>query len=255
MYNDLFSIGPFTVHTYGLMIALGIIAAYALAERRAKKKGLDSEKTIDLVIWCVIFGFAGSKVLYWITILPQIIKNPRIMIDSFGEGWVIYGGILGGILGAYLFCRKNKLDTWKYFDLAMPSVALAQAIGRLGCFFAGCCYGIETKSKFGITFSHSDFAPNGVNLVPTELLSSAFDFLLFLALLGVDRKKKADGQVTAAYLIIYSIGRFIIEFYRGDLIRGTVGSLSTSQFISIFILIAGVIMFVVRGKKKDATSL
>ena len=102
MYNELFSIGPFTVHMYGLMIAIGVIAAYVTAERRAKKKGLNSDKIFDLVIWCLIFGFLGSKILYCLTTLPSIIADPMSVIRNFGDGWVVYGGILGGILGAYL---------------------------------------------------------------------------------------------------------------------------------------------------------
>lgn len=251
MYNDIFSIGPFTMHMYGLMIAIGIIAAYLTAERRAKKQGLDSEKIFDFVIWCLIFGFLGSKILYCLTILPQILKDPQIIIRSFGDGWVVYGGILGGILGAYLFCRKHKLEIWKYFDLGLPSVALAQAIGRLGCFFAGCCYGTETKAWFGITFHNSDFAPNEVSLVPTQLISSGLDFLLFGLLLWVHKRQKKDGQVTALYLILYSAGRFILEFFRGDLIRGNVGTLSTSQFISIFTFAAGLILLWIRSKSKS----
>lgn len=248
MYNELFSIGPFTVHMYGLMIAIGIIAAYFTAEKRAKNHGLNPDMIFDLVIWCLIFGFTGSKILYTITILPKVIEDPGIILRTFGDGWVVYGGIIGGIVGAYLYCRRRKLDTWKYFDLALPSVALAQGFGRVGCFFAGCCYGAETDLPIGITFHSSDFAPNGVALVPTQVLSSLFDFLLYGFLVWFYRKKKADGQITALYLIFYSVGRFIIEFFRGDLERGSVGVLSTSQFISIFMLAAGVILFVIRAK-------
>lgn len=253
MYNELFSIGPFTVHMYGLMIAIGVIAAYMTAERRAKKKGLNSDKIFDLVIWCLIFGFLGSKILYCLTTLPSIIADPMSVIRNFGDGWVVYGGILGGILGAYLFCRKNKLEMWKYFDIGLPSVALAQGIGRIGCFFAGCCYGVETTLPIGITFHNSDFAPNGVSLLPTQLISSVLDLLLFAFLLWFDKRKKADGQVTAWYLILYSIGRFSLEFFRGDLERGNVGTFSTSQFISIFTLAAGIILLVIRSKVKGTT--
>lgn len=248
MFNDLFSIGPFTVHMYGLMIAIGIIAAYFTAERRAKKHGLDADRIFDLVIWCLIFGFLGSKILYCLTVLPEIIEDPSTILRDLGDGWVVYGGILGGILGAYLFCRKYKLDTWKYFDMALPSVALAQGIGRIGCFFAGCCYGQETSSPIGITFHNSEFAPNGVALVPTQLISSVLDLMLFGFLVWFYRKKKADGQITALYLIFYSAGRFILEFFRGDLVRGSVGVLSTSQFISIFTFAAGVILLVLRSR-------
>lgn len=249
MYNDLFSIGRFTVHTYGLMIAIGIIMAYVVAERRAKKQGLEYEKVFDLVLWCVIFGFLGAKILYIITIFPTVIKDPMMIITTFGDGWVIYGGIIFGILGAYLFCRRNKFSALTYFDLALPSVALAQGFGRIGCFFAGCCYGHETSSPLSITFHNSDFAPNGVALIPTQLISSGLDFINFFILITFNKKKKADGQVAALYLILYSAGRFILEFFRGDIERGSVGPLSTSQFIAIFMFAAGVILMVAATKR------
>ena len=137
----------------------------------------------------------------------------------------------------------------KYFDLVMPSVALAQGFGRIGCFLAGCCYGRETDSALGIVFHNSSYAPNGVKLLPTQLISSGLDFLLCAVLILLDRKKKGDGQIAGAYLVLYSIGRFILEFYRGDLIRGNVGALTTSQFIAIFVALAGVILIVVRNGK------
>lgn len=248
MYNELFSIGPFTVHMYGLMIAIGIIAAYLSAEKLAKRRGLDAEKIFGLVIWCVIFGFAGSKLLYCLTVLPDIVRDPAVILRDLGDGWVVYGGILGGILGGWLYCRRNRLNTWKYFDLGLASVALAQGFGRIGCFFAGCCYGRETSLPIGITFHNSNFAQNGVALFPTQILSSIFDFLLFGFLVWFYKRRKADGQITALYLILYSAGRFVIEFFRGDLIRGSVGALSTSQFIAIFVFAAGVVLFCLRSK-------
>jgi phosphatidylglycerol:prolipoprotein diacylglycerol transferase len=255
MYNDLFSIGPLTIHTYGLMIGIGILAAYFTAEYRAEKKGLNPEMIFGLVIVCALMGFASSKLLYLITILPQVIEDPGLILSSLAGGWVVFGGILGGILGGYLYCRVRGLSTWDYFDLGLASVALAQGFGRIGCFFAGCCYGVETNGWYGIVFSHSNFAPNHVSLVPTQLLSSAFDFFLFFFLCYYDkRKKKHTGEITALYLILYSIGRFIIEFFRGDLIRGSVGVFSTSQFISIFVLIAGVVILIKRRKTEPVNS-
>ena len=135
----------------------------------------------------------------------------------------------------------------KYFDLVMPSVALAQGFGRIGCFLAGCCYGRETDSALGIVFHNSNYTPNDVKLLPTQLISSGLDFLLCAVLILLDRKKKGDGQIAGAYLVLYSIGRFILEFYRGDLIRGNVGALTTSQFIAIFVAMAGVVMIAVRN--------
>jgi prolipoprotein diacylglyceryl transferase len=255
MKNELLTIGPFTIHGYGLMIAIGIISAYLTAEYRAKLKGLKYELIFNMTIFCAIGGILGAKLLYLITQLKTIIADPSSLLDV-SEGFVVYGGIIGGILTGYLFCRKHKVDFLTYFDLTMPSIALAQGFGRIGCTLAGCCYGIETKSPLNIVFHSSKYAPNGIHLIPTQPISSALDFLNFIALLLISRRTKAAGQVAGFYLVFYSAGRFIIEFFRGDLERGSVGSISTSQFISIFLLIAGLAIIIIRGRsvKKEASS-
>ncbi|MGN1183820.1 MAG: prolipoprotein diacylglyceryl transferase [Oliverpabstia sp.] len=250
MKNELFSIGPFTVYGYGLMIAIGILAAYVTAEYRAKKHGLDPDKIFYLVIWAVVGGFAGAKVLYFLTRLKDIMENPRVLLD-LADGFVVYGGIIGGIFSAMVYCKIKKLSFLKYFDLVMPSVALAQGFGRIGCFLAGCCYGRETDSALGIVFHNSNYAPNGVKLLPTQLISSGLDFMLCIVLILLDRKKKGDGQIAGFYLVLYSIGRFILEFYRGDLIRGNVGALTTSQFIAVFVALAGVILIAATNGKSE----
>ena len=137
----------------------------------------------------------------------------------------------------------------------MPSIALAQGFGRIGCLLAGCCYGKETTGSLAITFTDSAFAPNHVPLIPTQIYSSILDFAHFFLLLYVAKHKKADGQVAGCYLICYSIGRFVIEMFRGDIERGNVGIFSTSQFISIFILIIGIGLTVAAGRKKFKSNL
>ncbi|MDD6073742.1 MAG: prolipoprotein diacylglyceryl transferase [Otoolea sp.] len=247
MKNDLFTIGSLTIHGYGLMIGLGIIAAYLLCEYRANRKGLDSDPLISIALWGVGGGLICAKLLYYITTFDEILEDPSRLLD-LGDGFVVYGGIIGGIFGGWLYTRIKKLPFWKYFDLVMPAVALAQGFGRIGCFLAGCCYGLQMESPISIVFTHSDFAPNGVPLLPTQLISSGLDFLHCLILLYAAKKCKHDGQVSALYLIFYSIGRFGLEYLRGDLIRGSVGALSTSQFISIFILAIGIALFVLIPK-------
>lgn len=237
MYNDLFSVGPFTIHGYGLMIAMGVIAAYVTACIRAKRLKIDPQPIDMLLIWILVGGIGGAKLLYWLTQIPQIIQNPGILLD-FADGFVVYGGIIGGILATFFYCKWKKLHFLVYFDLLIPSVALAQGFGRIGCFLAGCCYGRETSGACAVVFPHGSSAPAGVPLVPIQLISSGLNFLLFLVLVLSARRKKWEGQVAALYLVLYSIGRFVVEFFRGDLGRGTVGPLSTSQFISI-LLFAG----------------
>lgn len=240
MKNELLRIGPLTVYGYGFMIAMGILAAYFTGEYRAKKYKLEYQHVFYLVIWCVAGGFTGAKLLYWITEWKTVIRDPGFLLETLTDGFVVFGGIVGGILTAYVYCRIKRLRFLAFFDVLMPSVALAQGFGRIGCLLAGCCYGRETGGRLAITFHHSDFAPNNVALVPTQIYSSILDFLHYGLLLYVLKHKKWDGQTGAAYLVFYSIGRFILEFFRGDLERGSVGALSTSQFISIFTLAAGI---------------
>lgn len=255
MNNDLFSIGNVTIHGYGLMIAIGILAAYAVTSYRAPRKGLDLDHVFGIAIGAIIGGFLCAKLLYFITIYKDIIENPKLLLN-FADGFVVYGGIVGGIVVSYLYCRYHKLNFLDYADLILPAVALAQAFGRIGCFLAGCCYGKVTESAMHITFTHSQFAPNDVPLIPTQLISSGLDFLNFIALVIIAHFSKKKGQVTAFYLIFYSIGRFILEFFRGDIERGSVGNLSTSQFISIFILAAGIafLAYCTAAKDKKTTS-
>ncbi|MGN0268646.1 MAG: prolipoprotein diacylglyceryl transferase [Lachnospiraceae bacterium] len=249
MKNELITIGNFTIHGYGLMIAIGIIVGYLLAEYRAKKLGLESRHVFPLLICGVGGGLVGAKVLFWITIIDEIIANPRIMLN-IADGFVVYGGIIAGIICGFIYCKVRKIHFLPYLDLILPSVALAQGFGRIGCFLAGCCYGAETDSAFHIVFTESQFAPNNVPLIPTQLISSGLDFLNFAVLCLLAKRGIKPGKISACYLIFYSIGRFILEFFRGDIERGNVGALSTSQFISIFVAIFGVVLFMICHKRK-----
>ena len=243
MHNHILTLGPLTVHGYGLMIGIGIVAALCLSWHRAKKRAMSQETVTTLFLWVLLFGFLGAKLLFLLTELPRVIQNPLPYLGS--DGFVVYGGIIGGTFGGWLYCRRHDLPFMAYFDLAMPSIAIAQCVGRIGCLLAGCCYGKETTSHLALTFHESEFAPNGVPLIPTQVYSSLLNLLHFFLLLWISRHKTKDGQVAASYLIFYGIGRFLMEFLRGDLERGTIGSLSTSQFISIFITVGGVLLFMI----------
>lgn len=244
MFPELFSIGPVTIHSYGLMVAVGVITAVWLADARAMKTGVAEEGFMfNLGLFSVIGGFAGSKILFWLTILPDVLANPSIMED-FGNGFVVYGGLIGGILTAVAYCRVKKTDFFACFDIAAPVIALAQFFGRIGCFLAGCCYGKQTDSPLGIVFHDSLYAPVEVPLFPIQLLSAVLNLANFLFLSWLWDKKIKKGAVGAMYIITYSVGRFVLEFFRGDLERGAVGALSTSQFISIFTVIIGVGMLI-----------
>lgn len=255
MHNEIFTIGKITIHGYGLMIAIGFLAAVLIGMYRAKKKDMSQEVILDIAIYGILFGFLGGKILYVIVEWKRFIADPWSVLGS--SGFVVYGGIIAGVLAGYIYSRIKKISFVKYFDLVMPEIAIAQGFGRIGCFLAGCCYGAQTDSWLGVVFPEGSLAPSGVKLLPTQLFMSAGDFLIAIILILYARKNKVDGNVGAGYLILYGIGRFAIEFLRNDA-RGSVGALSTSQFISIFIVIIGIGLFVwntLRARKKAETAV
>jgi len=233
MYPELFHLGPLTIYSYGLMICLGFLAAVALSEFRARKLGLDAERIVTLAMLVLTSGFLGAKILYVVVNLQYFMHRPLEIFS--GSGFVVYGGIIAAFLAAILYCAKQKLDFYRYFDMAVPGIAVAQGIGRIGCFLAGCCFGVPTSSPWGIVFHHSLHAPNDIALVPTQLLSSAGNLAIAALLILYARQKHNPGKVGLLYLVLYSVGRFAIEFYRADL-RGAIGPLSTSQLISLILL-------------------
>ena len=249
MKNELFHIGPLTVYGYGTMMAFAILAAVITVMLRGKRKKADTDTVLSLAIVCAVSGLLSAKLMFLITEWRYFIRDPFLYLTDFTDGFVVFGGIIGGTMAGFLYCRIRRLPFLKYFDLVMPSIALAQAIGRIGCFLAGCCYGRETHGVCAVVFRDSAFAPNHVPLIPTQLYSAGLNFLNFMILLLIDRKQKSDGMVAACYLIFYSGGRFVMEFFRGDLERGNIGVLSTSQFIAVFTFAAGLFMAIYRIRK------
>ena len=249
MYNDLFSIGPVTIHGYGLMIGIGFIVGLFVGDWLAKKKGIDGDHVFSVAIWILILGFLAGKLLFIITIIPDIIAG-NATLGQIGNGFVVYGGIIAALPIGLIYCKRKKISFLSMGDCIAPATAVVQGFGRIGCFLAGCCWGREAdpdKEPY-IIFTHSDYAPNGIPLIPTQLYSSALNFLNFVLLYIIFKKEKNEGEAFACYVINYAIGRFIIECFRDDP-RGSVGVLSTSQFISIFMLAFG-IWFLVFVKRR-----
>ncbi len=250
MFNDWFSIGPLTVHGYGVMIAVGILAASWLATKLCKEYKLDYENIDSFIIFVIVIGYAFSKLTYCLTVFDQFLSDPLSVLGS--GGWVVYGGILGGLLAALIWCKWKKWKFMDYFQVLMPCVSLAQGFGRIGCFFAGCCGGAVTDAWYGIQFPATSLAWNTTQkIIPTQLLSSVGDFLIFAFLMYNLKKGKHPEDTGAWYLILYSVGRFLIEFLRGDLIRGGIGPFSTSQFISLFVVVLGAYMIWNRQRKEE----
>lgn len=217
MHPILIEFGFLKIFTYGLLVATGFFVGIVLAAKQGQKDGLDSARILDLCFYLLIASILGGRLLYVVVEYRYFIANPLEMLKFWKGGLVYYGGLMAAVATAWYFMRKFDLPFWKTADVLAPSIAIGQAIGRWGCFFAGCCYGVRTDAPWAITFTNpQSLAPLNVPLHPTQIYLSLNALVIFFILLWVQKRKRFDGQVLLTYGILYSIGRFIIEFYRGD---------------------------------------
>lgn len=245
------------IPAYGLMAVVGYLLALALIGIFAPSLGLDRENAIYIFTLGVVGALIGAKVFYLIQVFPELIRDLHLITEDFttfrlmyiNGGMVFYGGLIGGILMAFYWAKAFRVDLREYLPILLPGLAIFAGCGRLGCFFAGCCYGRETDGPIAVVFSRSLYAPNGVPLVPTQLIEAAGQFLFALALLVVGRKEKLRPHLLAIYLTAYCLFRFVLEFWRGDAARGSLWGLSTSQWVSILILLILAVSSCRRGKK------
>lgn len=242
---------------YGVFSVIGIFLGIYVATLRKEMYGIPKIDVHFGACYAGIGLFIGAKLLYIITILPNIIKsfdrimkNPELIIAIFTGGLVFYGGLIGAFMGFYLYCKKYKISLIKMIELYVPSIPLIHAFGRIGCFFAGCCYGVEYHGFLHIIFHNSVVAPNEVPLFPVQLIESFLNFIVFFILIIYAKKPRRPGKVLGVYFIFYGIMRFILEFLRGDVIRGVILGVSTSQWISIIIIPIGIYLFY-RGYKDE----
>lgn len=244
-----------SIPLYGLMLTLGLLFACLLAVVRLKKAGLPWENFVVIAACGLGVGLAGAKAAYALTAysLPEIAK--LLLKGEFAllfGGAVFYGGLIGGGLGAMLGCYIAKTSFWRYEMAIIPALPLAHAFGRIGCFCAGCCYGIPVARPFGFAFADPiGSAPTGVPLLPIQLIEAGTNLVLVALLLRFYRKKRRPGDGVLVYLTFYAIIRFILEYFRGDEIRGRFYWFSTSQWISLLIL-AGVLVSLLFRKKRQA---
>ncbi len=246
MYPILLKIGKLSIYTYGSLIAIGFLLGIYIARYEAKRLGEDPDKILDLCFYALIAAIIGSR-LFFIVIRPQIFfSDPLEVFKIWNGGLVFYGGFIGALLVLVLYVKKQKMSLWLTTDIMAPSLAIAHSIGRVGCFFAGCCYGKVCDLPWSVTFKHPDsLAPIALPLHPTQLYSAASNLIIFFILWFLRRRKKFNGQVFWVYILLYGIGRSIIEIFRDDF-RGHAifGFLSTSQAIGGAMSIVAVIMLV-----------
>jgi phosphatidylglycerol:prolipoprotein diacylglycerol transferase len=256
MFPELFRIPGLGIPlaTYGVLLAIGFILALWLTARLAARDGLPKNRVYDLGLYILAASLIGSKVLMVITEWNDYGGDWRriLSFDFLRSGGVFYGGFIAAVAASVILMRRWHLPWRKTADAFAPGIALGHAIGRLGCFSAGCCWGKPTTSWIGVRFtekaSELTGVPIDVALVPTQLIEAAANLLIFIFLLWLTKRRKFEGQVIYTYLMVYSVARFVIEFWRDDP-RGSVFGLSTSQFISIVMFAFGLIMTLYYGRR------
>jgi phosphatidylglycerol:prolipoprotein diacylglycerol transferase len=240
MYPRLLELGPVTVYTYGVLLAAAYLLGLQLAIVRGRSRHLDQTRVLDLGIYIIISALIGAKLLLLVVDFRTYTDNPSELLTLARSGGVFYGGLIVAVIVALWYIRRIGLPLWTTCDVFAPGIALGHVVGRLGCFFAGCCYGRPASVPWAITFTDPFAASNvgtplNVPLHPTQLYEAGAEALILVVLLATEsRGRKYPGRTFWLYMLLYAISRYIIEIYRGDP-RGAILMFSTSQFISLIL--------------------
>jgi len=259
VYPQLFHLGKFFLPTYGFLVALGVLIGLWISVRNSERLGIDGDKAWNLGILVVLCGIVGAKVLYVVNEWSYFSANPRdiFSIDTLQAGGVFSGGLLAAFVAAACYVWKNHMPALGTCDAFAPGLALGHSIGRLGCFAAGCCYGKETHHWWGVVF-HNPLAhsitgtPLGVPLEPTQLFESAVELANFFFLMWLLKRRTFNGQIIGAFMVIYGVARFFLEYLRDDPGRGSVfgGAMTGTQLIAVGLVLAGGLIWWLRPGSK-----
>ncbi len=251
MHPILIQLGPVTLHTYGLMVAAGFLLGITLAARLGQQDGLDPQRVFDTCFWIVVAAIIGSRIVYIGVNYEHFIKFPFDMVKLWEGGLVFYGGFLGAIAAGWICVNRYGLDKWLFADVAATGAALGHIFGRFGCFAAGCCYGKPTDVPWAVTFHDvASIAPTGVPLHPTQLYDALNEFVVFSILIFVRGRRTFKGQIFFLWIMLYALGRFVVEGFRGDPRGVWFGdAISTSQLFAL-VGAAVALVFYLRNRKK-----
>jgi phosphatidylglycerol:prolipoprotein diacylglycerol transferase len=254
VFPELFSIGPVTVYTYGVLLAASYLLGLQLARRRARSRGLDPNRVLDLGIYIIIAALVGAKLLLLVVDFDTFRQSPTELLSLARSGGVFYGGLILAVVVAFWYIWRHDLPFWTTFDVFAPGIALGHVTGRLGCLAAGCCYGKETTVPWAIVFTNPAAMANVgtplfTHLHPTQLYEAGAELLILALLLTTEKKRRPfAGRTFWLYMLLYAISRYIIEFYRGDP-RGMIFGISTSQFISLILAPLSIAMLIWLSRK------
>jgi len=243
MYPEICKIGPFTIYSYGLILALAFMVGVALARLQAKRENIRPDLIFNFSFLVFVSGIIGARIFYIIENTDYYIKRPVeiIMLQHGGLSW--FGGLTFSIVCGILYLKKKKVSIYKIFDLIAPFLALTQGLGRIGCLLNGCCFG--KVSKFGIYFP----VHNAV-LIPTQIYSSLALIFIFIILRFLQDKPHQEGTIFFVYLLLYSLKRFFIEFWRADN-KIIFGGLTLFQILSILLFCLSIAQLTFIKKSKS----
>ncbi|PIE70758.1 MAG: prolipoprotein diacylglyceryl transferase [Deltaproteobacteria bacterium] len=254
MHPVLFSLGPVTLHTYGLFVALGFLAGIFWTRLEAVWRGQEPEPILDLAFIVLLAAIAGARLFYVIIYPEQFADDLLSIFMIWNGGLVFYGGFVTALIAVWIYLKKKEMPVWEVGDILAPGLALGHGIGRMGCFFAGCCYGKTCDLPWAVQFADPmSLAPTGMLLHPSQLYSVLGNLLLFVLLLSLKRFMRFSGQLFWIYVGLYGLMRSFLERFRGDP-RGDVvwGLLSVSQFIGLLLFVFSLSMLLVLSRKRNA---
>lgn len=247
MKSILFELGPFTIYSYGTVLALAFLLSVILIVQQCEKVGVSKQVIFDLGIWAIMGGLVGARFLYVISHWGEFMHRPMEILMIHRGGLAFYGGFLGGLGAAWVFLKRHRLPFLRVADLVIPVIPLAHGIGRIGCFLNGCCYGRPISCAWGINFPLGSLPERHFGrdhlIHPSQIYEMIALICLYFILLRLDKRKKFEGQTFAFYLLLYPMIRFILEFFRGDNPFVIPGILSIYQMASIFLFAMGLILF------------
>ncbi len=235
MHPILFKIGDVSLYTYGLFVALGFMAALGLTQREARRLGEPPGMVMDLGFLMLIAGIVGARAMFLIQNVEMVLADPLEALRIWRGGLVFYGGFVAALLAALVWVKKKEHSFFRVADMFAPGLAAGHALGRVGCFFAGCCYGRSCDLPWAVTFHHAEsLAPLGVALHPTQLYSVLVNFGIFLVLWWGRKRVLFPGQLFWGYVLLYGLCRAGVEYFRGDPRGATLwGVLSVSQALGL----------------------
>ncbi|HVY93614.1 MAG TPA: prolipoprotein diacylglyceryl transferase [Bryobacteraceae bacterium] len=254
MLPRLFTIGGFSLPTYGALVAIAFLVALWMTSRFAKQRGLNSEKVVNLGVYCALVGMLGAKLLM-IAMDPMYRQHPAEIFtrETLQSAGIFYGGFIAALVFAFLYMRAQHMPILSTADLFAPGVALGHGVGRLGCFSAGCCWGKPTSLPWAVTFTSKDTTtgvPLGVPLHPTQLYEAFAEGIICLILVRMLRKGHRTGQVIGMYLLLYGMVRFAVEFLREhDESNPFGGPFVLEQWISLVVAVFGAWLLTRRDAK------